>query len=200
MRDGRKRKGSGVWRLLAAFLVLALVYPCFGSWIFDGRPSTWEGIPDELRADEYTYPVLILELGGQWTDFELKASTNNFEDLVYFVKSAGTNAVADDTDVWTYFTDDYADDVRKWNKATVATSIGSQLADAVNSEVEYVVVMPSHDGCAVTWQDWMSRTKTSLVWSYVRYDGVGFEMNATGTKTHWNPVVPVEWRQERVAP
>jgi hypothetical protein len=46
----------------------------------------------------------------------------------------------------------------------------------------------------------MSNCNTRLVWSFVRYDGIDYEKNATGTKPHWNPVVPVEWRKERVTP
>jgi hypothetical protein len=98
-----------------------------------------------------------------------------------------------------YYTDDYTADPRVWRRSVAATAIGSQVTDAVNSEVEFVVVSPSHE-CAVNWRQWMSRGNDRLVWSYVRYDGIGLEMNATGTKTHWNPVVPVEWRAARVAP
>jgi len=187
------------WRTLSLLLALSWAVPCRGGWIFDGMPSTWEGIPEELLAEEYIYPVLRLELGGQWTDFELKASTNNFQSLIYYVQSSATNAYADDTNVWVYFTDDYGADVRKWQKSSTATSIGSQLADPVNSEVEYVLVCPSHE-CAVDWASWMSRTNNRLVWSYVRFDGINLEMNATGTKSHWSLVVPVEWRKGRVAP
>jgi len=187
------------WRALWLIFALCWVLPCRGEWIFDGKPSTWEGTQEELKADEYTYPVLRLELGGQWTDFELKASTNNFQSLAYYVQSSATNAYADDTNVWVYFTDDYAGDVRKWIKSAPATAIGSQLVDPVNSEVEYVLVCPSHE-CAVDWSSWMSRTNNRLVWSYVRFDGINLEMNATGTKSHWSLVVPVEWRKERISP
>ena len=177
----------------------ACALPCRARWIFDGRPSTWEGTQAELLVDEETFPVLRLELGGQWTDFELKASTNNFQTLVYYVMSSETNAWTSDTNVWVYFTDDYAADVRKWQKSAPATAIGDQLADAVNSEVESVVVCPSHE-CAEAWQGWMSRTNSRLVWSFVRYVGIGLEMNATGTKSHWTAAVPVEWRRSRVEP
>ena len=192
--------GRGVRLALAsAGLVLVWAFPCRAGWIFDGRPSTWEGTPEELKADEETFPVLRLELGGQWTDFELKASTNNFADLVFYIKSSGPTVVADDPSVWVYFTDDYSTDVRQWLKSAPATAIGSQLADPVNSEVEFAIVCPSHE-CAVDWRTWMSRTNTSLAWSFVRYDGSDLEMNATGTMTHWSAVVPVEWRRARVAP
>ncbi len=185
-------------RWAVAFLIGGCA-PCLAEWIFDGKPSTWEGNQSETTADEETFPVLRLELGGQWTDFELKASTNNFESLVYYVMSSATNGWTSDTNVWVYFTDDYAADVRKWQKSAPATSIGSQLADPVNSEVEYAVVCPSHE-CREAWRGWMSRHNPRLVWSFVRYDGVGLEMNATGTKSHWSAVVPAAWRRARVAP
>jgi len=184
-----------------AMVVLAVCWalPCPAGWIFDGMPSTWEGTQEELQADEYTYPVLMLSLGGQWTDFELKASTDNFASVVYYIKSSGTNAYADDTNVWVYFSDDYAADVRQWHKSETATPIGSQLADPVNSVVDYVVVCPSHE-CVNGWESWMARTNNALVWSYVRYDGIGYETNTTGTRSHWSLAVPVEWRKGRIAP
>jgi len=143
-----------------------------------------------------TYPVFELALGGAWTDFELKASTNNFVTLCYYVISSTNNALADDPDVWTYYTDDYAVDTRQWFKATVATPITSQLTDALSS-CSIVVVQPSH-ACAVPWQQWMSSTNNALIWSYIRYDAGAFEMNAGGTKQRWNAVVPTEWRTNRI--
>jgi hypothetical protein len=184
---------------IGLFMVLGIAGRCLGGWIIDGTPSHWEGVPTVVAGDECAYPVLVLELGGQWTDFELKASTNNFTNLCYYVMSSGTNAYTSDTNVWVYFTDDYAADSRQWHRSAVTTAIWSQVSNRTNSEVEYVVVNPSHQ-CAVDWQQWMSRTNSRLVWSFVRYDGIGLEMNTTGTKTHWNPVVPVEWRLERIAP
>ena len=184
---------------IGVFLAVAIAGRCLGGWIVDGTPSHWEGVPAGASADEYTFPVLVLPLGGQWTDFELKATTNNFTNLCYYIKSSGTNGVADDTNVWVYFTDDYTPDVRQWHRAVPGQSIGSQVVDPVRSEVEFAVVMPSHQ-CVGDWQEWMSPTNNRLVWSFVRYDGIGLEMNATGTKTHWNPVVPVEWRTARTAP
>ena len=186
-------------RFLLGALAVAWVLPCSGAWIFDGRPSTWEGGAPELQVEECTFPVVRLELGGQWTDFELKASTNNFASLVYYIKSSGPTPHSDDTNVWTYFTDDYAYDVRRWVKSAAATAIASQLVDRVHAEVEYVVVCPSHE-CAVDWRTWMSSGNSKLVWSFVRYDGIDMEKNATGTQTHWNPIVPVEWRTARVNP
>ena len=188
-------------RRTAMGLLLAVVIAgrCLGGWVVDGTPSHWEGAPEVLVADAYSYPVLVLPLGGQWSDFELKATTNNFTNLCYYIMSSGTNSHTSDTNVWVYFTDDYGRDTRQWQRSAVATAIGSQLVSPTQSEVECAIVMPSH-ACRVDWQRWMSRTNDRLVWSFVRYDGIGLEMNASGTKGHWNPVVPVEWRTARVAP
>ncbi|NLF85413.1 MAG: hypothetical protein GX571_04840 [Lentisphaerae bacterium] len=46
----------------------------------------------------------------------------------------------------------------------------------------------------------MSARNPALVWSYVRYDGIGLEMNATGTKSRWRLVTPAGWRREQAAP
>jgi hypothetical protein len=172
-----------------------------GTPLGDLYPSSRVITPADMNAvaAAASYPVLVLPLGGQWTDFELKASTNNFTNLCYYLRSSGVTPHADDSDVRVYFTDDYATDTRQWHRAAVATPICSQLADPSHSEVEYVVVQPSHE-CAVDWRGWMSNCNTRLVWSFVRYDGIDYEKNATGTKPHWNPVVPVEWRKERVTP
>ncbi len=195
MRTEEKKSGRTV--VVALLLITAL--PALAVWIFDGRRSSWEGTPEELREREPAYPVLLLELGGAWTDFELKASTNDFVSMVYYVKSSGTNALADDPQVLTYFTDDYAADTRVWLRSPPGVAIGGQLVDPLNSVVSRVVVMPSH-GCAVDWSGWMSPANSNLVWSYVRYDGIGMEMNATGTKSRWSAVVPVQWRTERIEP
>ena len=194
-------------RCLSILLGVLCAAPCMAGWILDGQPVAPEGGGGSsggstgvvVNVEAGTYPVLRLELGGQWTDFELKASTNNFTNLVYYIKSSGTNAFADDTNVWVYFTDDHSADVRQWHRSPPATAIGSQLANPTNSVVEFAIVCPSHE-CAVNWETWMALTNRALVWSFVRYDGIGLEMNASGTKSHWNPVVPVEWRKERIAP
>ena len=186
-------------RLLVAIAVLLVCLSCWAGWVFDGRPSTWEGIPEELQADEFTYPVLRLELGGNWTDFELKASTNNFTNLVYHVKSwaAVTNGYQD-TNVWVYYTDDHATDVRAWIRATNEAAVADQLLSS-NTVVRWVYVYPSHE-CSFEWSGWMSRLSPRLVWSYVRVDAVGAETNASGTAQSWNPVRPERWENYRTVP
>ncbi|MDD5707414.1 MAG: hypothetical protein PHR35_15940 [Kiritimatiellae bacterium] len=173
--------------------------PCRAGWIFDGVPSHWEGTQAELLADEHTYPVLRLELGGSWTDFEIKASTNNFETLVYYYISSGANdSGLDDADPYTYYCDDHAVDVRKWIGVPPHTALATQILSP-NTEVECVYFWPSH-ACEVEWTNWMSQHNTNLVWSWVRFDGVAFEMNASGTRQHWNPVRPERWERARTVP
>ena len=200
-----KANSRAGWIWIAAAAVLALALPALAGWLFDGRPSTWEGTAEELKADEFTFPVLKLELGGPWTDFELKASTNNFASMVYYYVSSLTNNATcseghllDDPDPYTYYTDDHATDVRRWIPAPAHTSIWSRLLSS-NTVVECVYFYPSHAG-GCPWARWMSRTNAQLVWSYVRFDGVSFELNASGTRQHWNPVRPEEWVKARTVP
>jgi len=197
--EGFARNGVLFCVTVALGLLLAWALPSWGGWILDGQPST--------VSDENTYPVLRLEMGGPWTDFELMASTNNFQSysgLVYYIKSSGPTACPDDTNVWIYFLDDCSTNsawpkMATWQKAVYGSSIFSQLADPTNSVVSYVTVCPSHD-CVVDWRTWMSKTNNALVWSFVRYDGIGLQTNATGTNLHYNLTFPVEWRRERIAP
>ncbi len=181
------------WVAVALGLSLRLAW---AQWIVDGRR-----FPEDPNSPGpgRTFPVLVLELGGVWTDFELKASVDNFETMVYFVKSSEANVYADDPDVWVFFTDDFAVDSRKWIKAEVGVPILSQVVDAAQSEVARVVVMPSHTG-SVPWADWMFEANSQLVWSYARFDGMDWERNAAGTQVKWRPVVPVVWRMERISP
>ena len=144
------------------------------------------------------FPVLRLDLGGQWTDFELKATTNNFTSLCYYYISSEDNAVADDTNVWVYFTDDYHADPRQWIRQIIGLdrSIYDQLENPY-SVVKSVYVYPSHN-CAEDWEEWMSKSNTNLVWSYVRFDGVDYEKNYDDTGARWTTVQPSEWIAERV--
>ncbi len=209
MLDGtpESRRGrASVGAVSACCLVLVCALACFGGWSFDGQPAAQEGggvsggnTGVVVSVDGGSFPVLRLELGGQWTDFELKASTNNFTSLVYYIKSSGVTGHQDDTNVWIYFTDDYAADMRRWVKSAPGTGIWSQLVDPTNSVVGAAMVFPSHE-CEANWAGWMSPTNERLVWSYARYDGIDLERNATGTKTRWSAVTPLEWRKQRVAP
>lgn len=195
-------RGRFGWRPVGITVLLALAATvALAEWIVDGDrfPPASGGSSGGSTPVNRTYPVLLLELGGQWTDFELKASTNNFESLVYYVQSSRTNAFEDDAGVAVYFTDDSAMDTRVWRRSALATAIGDQLEDPVNGEVGTVLVVPSHSGVA-SWQEWMSEGNEQLVWSYVRFDGIDLEKNASGTQPKWNMVFPLQWREARFAP
>jgi hypothetical protein len=191
---------------MAGVLLAAVLgtLPCFGGWILDGRRITaGGGTPGAMVAIQGTYPVFRLDLGlvdGNWTDFEIKASTNNFASMVYYYKSwtPTQEAAWSDPDSLTYFTDDYSADVRAWRCQTEGVPISAHLVD-LKSVVQWVYFYPSHE-CAVDWRAWMSATNSSLVWSFVRVDDVGFEMNADGTKQRWNPIRPDSWDAERTVP
>jgi len=142
---------------------------------------------DELKAGGFgDYWQFELNLkAGHWTDFEIKASTNNFDSLCYYYKSWTTqDATRGDTNAYVWFTDDYSDDVRVWRKKDHDKSI-SQMLVSTNSVVETVIFQPSHES-EIDWASWMFDER--LVWSFVRVDDIGFEMNASGTKQRWSPV------------
>lgn len=183
--------------------VLSLVGVSSGRWIVDGMSGQWEGVPSmvvEINAanDALSYPVFCLPIGDSWVDYILKASTNNFTNICYYVRSTATNEYTTDTNVWAYFTDDYSPDIRAWHYSPPGVSIYSQLANPTYSRVSFVMVYPSHD--AIGWTNWMSSTNGNLIWSYARCDAISIEMNQTGNKEHWNPCVPVSWQSQRTRP
>jgi hypothetical protein len=152
-------------------------------------------------AVQGTYPAFKLEIGnvdGKWTDFEVKASTDNFAHLTYYFKSWTTQDLAynPDTNTFVYFTDDYAADPRKWNLKTNSVAISDHMANT-GSVVQFVYFYPSHD---CSWESWMYATNKNLVWTYMRATIAEYEMNLTGTKQRWNPIKPESWDVERTTP
>ena len=153
-----------------------------------------------LTADPSPYPVFRIPLGEHWTDFEIKASTNNFagpDALVYYYQSwtAEQHPANPDSDALVYFTDDYAADVRAWALKTNGVSVSSMLSHS-NAVVGAVYFYPSRS-CACPW---MRRDNTNLVWSYLRVDDAGYEKNFDGTRTRWHPIRPASWEAGRTAP
>ena len=164
-----------------------------------------------------TFPVFNIPLGGEWTDFELWGSTNNFAEYpsywwgpgsVYYINTRELYICPDDTNVWIYYTDDANVDGNsaKWRRAAyygirspLTTSIRSLLTDPVNSVVANVLVYPSHN-CDVPWQNWMSKTNDRLTWVYRRWNGVSGEVNPVSGTKHYNPIIPTEWRKQRTSP
>jgi len=86
---GESDHGAGRVAVLALGFGLAAGLPCRGGWIFDGKPSTWEGTPDELKVREETHPVLRLELSGQWTDFEIQGEHEQLHEPCLLLRLSG---------------------------------------------------------------------------------------------------------------
>jgi hypothetical protein len=144
-------------------------------------------------------------LGGPWTDFEIKASTNNFQTIMLWFVTSTNNFVADDPDPKVFFIDSSSAEPRAWRVSSNHVSITSQLGDT-NAIVRNAVYQPSllvtsgQGEAAVTnnVQSWMNSGNTNLVWSYIRFDGIGFERDGAN-RVIWTPIVPV-WESQRKAP
>ena len=194
------------YRLTVALTVTLSLYASVG-WGWDFSLSDilkWDLVRrTDVRAlveheidTVYVYPVFELTLGGPWTDFEIKASTNNFRNLVYYYHSSATNSLGqDDLDTVTYFVDDFVEDPRVWVFAPPHVPLATLISNP-RVEVEKVIFMPSRT-CQTAADTWMWRSNTNLVWSYARYGAGAYELNAAGTKTHWNPVRPQSWEKSR---
>jgi len=153
------------------------------------------------------FPMFIIPLGdgvSEWTDFEIKGTTNNFDstgagvgpDVVYLYVSSAQNATLDDRDAVLYFTDSGAVDAREWVKSPPNTSIASQLSDA-NAAVRYALFYPSTNLLrnAVTQEhsiDAIYEGNTNLFFSFVRYDGVNYEQD-DAARPIWSPIWPTAW-------
>jgi len=167
---------------------------------------SWPEKSGRLVTEEcYEYPVFRLELGENWTDFEIKASTNNYEssgnqsgsNLVYYYRSwtADQHPVNPDTNAWAYFTDDCAADARVWRCKGLISPISANLT-STGSVVSTVYFYPSR-GCEC---GWMRKGNTNLVWSWLRVDDLGYEKNFDGTQTRWRAIRPDSWETGRTVP
>ena len=167
----------------------------------------------------YTRPCLKLELRRDSGAFmrahevEIKASTNNFVDLVYYVKTWTTTRVYDVTGDLTYPTADddsyllYFNDPQQggtrggidWETSAIHTSIESQLVNS-DSRTDVMYFFPSRD-CEYPADRWMSQTNANLVWSYVVWDLAGPETNTlVANEEIWNMLEPVNWANTPTTP
>jgi hypothetical protein len=142
-----------------------------------------------------TYPVFLLPVGaleGSWTDFEIKASTNNFtSDPLYWWKSWTSQPLQNDSQAIALFTDPYAGaDPRTLYRRTTDVSIATHLASE-DSTVEVVIFQPSHniEGGGT----WMTPANTNLVWEWIRADSGGYEMTPDGSNYWFHPILPEQW-------
>lgn len=149
--------------------------------------NTASFVRSEVAGYAKTYPLFAIDLGGSWTDFILKASTNNFSSLCYLFNSAAPEdwwyyelhkdlarreAGGYDEDARTYALCTESD--RRVFRVPVNRSVGAVLYDYYWSYFSDVSVMfcPSHcTGLGDT--DWMREDNASLRWIYVRVDAFG---------------------------
>jgi hypothetical protein len=171
------------------------------------RTNNWTFSSTSASNTVSTYPTFSIPLGGTWTDFELKASTNDFTSVLFYFKSTGFHNIAlvyDDPDPKVFFTDSTSDDVRKWRVSSNHVSIISQLNTPGVAIVRAALYQASllgimQDSAATNnLSDWMNIFNQKLVWSYTRFDGVGFERDI-GNNVIWTPITPV-WVPNRTSP
>jgi hypothetical protein len=148
------------------------------------------------------YPEFEIPVGdanGRWTDYEIKASTNGFTNLVYHFQSfAAPDASYGDTNALVWFTDDFLADPRRWVAKAADTAIALQLTSATGSVVRVVYHSASRT-TKVPAAGWMSATNTRLVWMFSRWDGATSEKNAGGTVQQWTLIEP-KWKHVRKSP
>jgi hypothetical protein len=147
-------------------------------------------------------------------EVEIKASTNNFVDLVYYVKTWTATGVYDVTGDLTYPTADddsyllYFNDPNQgggtrggidWETSAIHSSIESQLVNS-DSRTDVMYFWPSRD-CEYPADRWMSQTNANLVWSYVIWDLAGPEINTlVANEEIWNLLEPVNWANTPTTP
>ena len=167
---------------------------------------SWPSAAGRIVTEQsYQFPVFRFDLGEDWTDFEIKASTNNFDaafsaggsNMVYYYRSwtAEQPAYCPDTEARAYYTDDYSGDPRVWIPKAPDSSIAAQLASP-SSVVCAVYFFPSRD-CECSW---MRRDNTNLVWSWMRVTDGEYEKRLDGAKTRWRPIRPDSWESGLTTP
>lgn len=156
-------------------------------------------------------PVFNIPLGG-WSEFELKASTNNYatgvatNDMVYWFESLGrdayggawTNCPVADLDAALFFCNPDAGNGRAWSRWTNALTLTEQIGANGNYQ-QTVVIFPSRTVKSGATNVWMYPGNGKLIWSYRRRDAAEGETNALG-RTIWHPVMPDGWREAPVVP
>lgn len=143
-------------------------------------------------AKEGIYPVIWIPLppGSQWTDFELKASTDNFVTMAYWYHSPDPSKATLTEQVWTnrpdvFFTDSGktgTPNQRAWIRQNATQSIFAMLTDA-NSEVGGFIIVIKDD---------LSAYRDRIVFSYSLLDASTAD-NDPANRGVWRPAWPQQW-------
>ena len=192
-----------------------------------GTTFTFNGVPVSVgggsdgSSTNMMHPVFIIPMRDgtqQWTEFELKASTNNYasgdmNSIAYWLESIG-DQYNDGVNQWNqwpradlnakifYVNPLHAPDFRSWKTWDRSSTLTEQLlASGVggDSTFENVVVIPSFTVQDGSTNVWMYRENPSLIWSYRRRTSSAGEVNNEG-QAAWHPIVPVDWRNTVTTP
>lgn len=144
------------------------------------------------------FPVFMFPLNdsgnGTFTDFDLKASTDNFETLVYWFNSAAAAWDSADPDPLIFIIRPDPN-LRAWFRINATLPISGQL-QAGQAKPLLVVVAPSKITGST---NWMFSGNTALKWSFRRKTAVAVETDSYGREV-WHPITPAEWRRQRPTP
>lgn len=190
-------------------------YPKFYGALYLQNP-TIAGAPayPEIAANNAmvgTYACIDIPLGGPYTDFELKASVDNFTDdaanMVFFYHSPDPSKSVI-PQVWTtrpdvFFTDSQyvgspaSRNQRHWRKQTPTQSIAAMRANS-NSVIASVTIVVRDVGWYDPITNKINRSNPKLVWSYCRMTPTGYETDPGG-KSIWHTVTP-KWIPQPINP
>ena len=144
------------------------------------------------------FPVLVIPLNdsgnGTFTDFDLKASTDNFQNLVYWFNSAAAAWDSADPDPLIFIVRPEPNS-RAWFRINAVQPISGQLQTGQAKPLQIVVAPSKITGSA----NWMFSGNANLKWSFRRKTAVAVETDSQGREV-WHPIIPTEWRRQRPTP
>ncbi len=156
---------------------------------------------DEFResngvAKSAPYAVFNIPIPIGFTDFELKATTDNYATMVFFYHSPDPGKLFIPQQIWTvrpdvFFTDSQRLDRRQWIKQSSTQSISSMRVNG-NSAIGGVILVVKDIGGQI------SPTNPKLIWTYCVMTPTGTEDDAGG-RSIWRPIVPV-WTSQPFNP
>ncbi|HWL51350.1 MAG TPA: hypothetical protein VNQ90_02885 [Chthoniobacteraceae bacterium] len=133
------------------------------------------------------YAVFHIPMPKGFTDFELKASTDNYATMVFFYHSPDPGKMFIPSQIWTnrpdvYFTDSQLADRRQWIKQSASQSITAMRVNS-SSEIGGVILVVKDTGGAIT------PDNGNLVWTYCLMTPTGTEDDSSG-RSIWRPIIP----------
>lgn len=176
-----------------------------GARVLERVDDTWggdlAGLAAALEAAQPKFATFDIPLGGGYTDFELKATTNAWAGMVFFYHSPDPAKAVIPQQVWTnrpnvFFTDSQyvgspvEKNQRYWRTQTATNSIAAMRANT-NSVIAGITVVVRDMGA-------INPRNGNLVWSYCRMTPTGYEEGAGG-KSIWRPITP-KWVSQPFTP